>query len=87
MATKRTHSYTVAITTVGGTTVTATDTATAKNGYTAYQQLQHHETVVIVGEESDTYVPFDAIDHAVVTKTSATAEYEDANCVVTSESE
>ena len=87
MATKRINSYTVTVYTLGGGEFSASDSADAKNGYNAYQQLLHHEMIVIVGDEADVYIPFHAVDHAVVSHSTETAEYSDNNCVVASESE
>lgn len=87
MATKRINSYSVTVYTLGGGEFTATDSADAKNGYNAFQQLLHHDTIVIVGDEADVYIPFHAVDHATVSHSAETAEYNDKNCVVASESE
>ena len=89
MAKKRIHTYKVVITTVGGNTITADDGSYVSCGYDAYKNLINHETVVVrgAGTTVGTFIPFESIDNAVVTMESTTDEYEDANCVVTSESE
>ena len=93
MAKKRVYQYTVVFTTVGGTTLTAMDSDGLPFGTIAYQNLIHHETVLVktatIGDSgleiTDTYIPFDSIDHAVVTKTVQLVDYEDTNCAVSAE--
>lgn len=81
MASKTQYSYTVKVVTLGGNEFTATDGEASKAGYGAYQQFLRHDTVEIPGESNTVYVPFHAIDHIEVTKTSSSAEYTDDTCV------
>lgn len=89
MAQKREYRYTVAVTTVGGTTFTAADGQGVKHGTVAFQNLIHHETVLVTTVDgavaTENYIPFDSIDHASVTRVVALVDYEDANCAVSAE--
>ena len=64
----------VVITTQGNYSVTADDATVAGQGTAAYTALENHRDVVVKGEEDIKVIPFDAIDHAVVTLTSATVD-------------
>lgn len=80
MATKRIWNYTVEVHTTGGQTFTAQ----LANGAEVYKQLIHHEMLEIKTSESTiTYVPYESVDYAVVTKTTQVSDYEDATCVET----
>lgn len=57
---------TLTITTIGGSTITAADTADSPVGSAALSQFENFQTMVIPGESSTTYVPFHAVDHIVV---------------------
>ena len=70
----------VVITTQAAFTATADDSVVAGQGSAAYTAIQAHRDVYIDGE-TRTYIPFDAIDHAVVTITQATVDDpEDPTC-------
>ena len=81
MAERIKHTYEVTVNTIGGGTFTATDTDDSRAGYAAYQYILHGDTVKIPGENSDTLIPYHAIDYAVVTDTTSTEEYTDDTCV------
>lgn len=81
MASKKQYTYTVTVKTIGGTTVTATDTAAAKVAYAAYQQFLAGQVMEIPGNDGTTYIPYHAVDSVVVSFTSASAEYTDDTCV------
>lgn len=81
MASKTQYTYTVKVVTLGGNEFTATDSATSKAGYGAYQQFLRKDIVEIPGEGKTTYVPYHAINYVEVSKTSSSATYEDNTCV------
>lgn len=63
----------VVITTKAAFAATADDSVVAGQGSAAYTALQAHRDVYIVGA-TRTFIPYDAIDHAVVTITQATVD-------------
>lgn len=70
----------VVITTQAGFSATASDATVAGQGSAAYGALQAHRDIYIAGE-TITFIPYDAIDHAVITITQATVDDpEDATC-------
>lgn len=75
----------VVITTAAGFTATASDATVAGQGSAAYTALQGHRDIYIAGE-TITFIPYEAIDHAVITITQATVEDpEDPTCPTTEE--
>ena len=72
---------TVVITPFVGDAITATDTATVPAGSQALAAFEAHETVVVVGDDSITYIPFHAIATVVVSVSeSDTITKPDAVC-------
>lgn len=68
MATKyKKNLLTLTIKTVGGTTVTATDTVDDPAASDARSQFQSFTTMVVRGENKKTYIPFHAVDTIEVT--------------------
>lgn len=80
MAKVMNSSIEIKIVDLGGHEFTATDTEEAKVGSLAFQLFSHHETVEIKEENKTTYIPFHAICHVEVTKTSSEEEVEDDTC-------
>ena len=74
------HNITIAVTTKGGQTFSVSDTDEKKNGTYALMQLEKGETIKIVADSNTTYIPFNAVDNAVVSKTVNTVDIEDDNC-------
>lgn len=64
---------TLTIKTIGGTTITAADTATEAIGSNALAQFENFQTMAITTESGVTYVPFHAVDNIAV----AVAQSED----------
>lgn len=62
----------VVVTTQAGFSVTADDSVNNGQGNAAYQALQHNRDVYVDDGTNHTYVPFGAVDHAVITLTMAT---------------
>ena len=58
---------TITVKTLGGTTVSVSDTATSTAASNALAQFEAGQTMVIKGEEKTTYVPFHAVDSIEVT--------------------
>ena len=81
MATKLVNTVEVTVYTFGGGEFTATDGEGSKAGTNAFYAFEHGNVIEIPGEGSTTYVPYHAIDHITVTKTSESATYEDDTCV------
>lgn len=76
------NSYSVEITTGGSYTATADDSVVAGQGAAAVAAIEGRHDVKILTATGFIFIPFDAIDHAVVTLTRATAEApEDETCV------
>ena len=71
----------VKITDIGGHEFTATDTDEVKAGSLAFNLFMAGDVVEIKGENDTTYVPYHAIDHVVVTRTSSEEEITDDTCV------
>lgn len=82
MATVKKDMLTVKFTTFSGFTATATDVEGKMYGTSALGQFKAEKTVLIPGDEQDTYIPFHAIDHAIVTKSEIDVDVTDKNCVV-----
>lgn len=80
MASKKQFTYEVTVFTLGGGEFTATDTETAKAGYSAWQSFLRGDVIEIPGESGTTYVPYHAIDHIVVASESTDATYTDDTC-------
>lgn len=68
----------ITITTIGGGTITATDTAADPVASNALYEFEQFKTMHIKGTENTTLVPFHAVDHIVVTTSSASVEKSDA---------
>lgn len=81
MATINKPYYSVAVTTIGGYSHTFADTATLKNGKSAWDALQRAVDIKIDDGTNTYFIPFHAVDHAVLTITS-TQETKpvDVNC-------
>lgn len=72
----------VVITTQAGFSATADDAVSAGQGTAAYGALENHRDVVIAAETEKTFVPYHAVDHAVITFTRSTVDDpEDPTCV------
>lgn len=72
----------VVISTGAGFSVTADDAVLAGQGTAAYGALENGRDVVVANATEKTYVPYHAIDHAVVTLTLSTVDDpEDPTCV------
>ena len=67
----------IAITTVGGATINAADTATEPIASNALAEFEAFRTMHIKGEENVTLVPFHAVDNIVVTESTAQVEKAD----------
>lgn len=57
----------VVVTTQGAYTATFDDSANAGVGASAYAALQAHQDIVGVVGDDTIFIPFEAVDHAVVT--------------------
>lgn len=76
------NSYSVEITTGGSYTATANDATVEGQGAAAVAAIEGHQDVKILTSTGFIYIPYGAIDHAIVTLTRATAEApEDETCV------
>lgn len=72
----------VEITTAAGFTVTADDAAAGGQGTAAYSALEAGRDQHIVDGSNITYVPYGAVDHAIITLTQATVpDPTDPTCV------
>lgn len=72
----------VVITTQGNFSVTADDAVRSGQGTAAYGALENRRDVVVDNGTERTFVPYGAIDHAVVTLTMTTvADPVDPTCV------
>lgn len=72
----------VEITTGAGFTATADDSVTFGVGSSAWATLQAQCDVQIMGDGEITFIPFHAVDHAIVTITRTEVEDpEDPTCV------
>ena len=67
----------IVITTVGGATINAADTATDPIASNALAEFEAFQTMHIKGEENVTLVPFHAVDNIVVTENTAQVEKAD----------
>ena len=68
----------IVVTTLGGETVNASDTATAPIASDALRDFEGFGIMHIKGEDSTTLVPFHAVDNIVVTETKEDATKPDA---------
>ena len=76
------NTFRAEITTGGDYTATADDSVKAGVGAAAVAALEGHQDIKILTETGYIYIPYAAVDHAVVTLTRATAEApEDETCV------
>lgn len=74
----------VEITTSANFAITADDAVVSGQGTAAYSALEAHRDQHIVSGSNITFIPFHAIDHAVITLTQVTeADPVDPTCVVT----
>lgn len=72
----------VDVTTAAGFTATADDAVLAGQGTAAYGALEAGRDVIVATATEKTYVPYAAIDHAVVTFTlSQVTDPDDPACV------
>lgn len=72
----------VVVTTGAGFSVTADDAVLAGQGTAAYGALEGGRAIVVADATEKTYVPYHAIDHAVVTFTlSQVTDPDDPTCV------
>lgn len=78
MATFKKPLKSITVKTIGGTTVTATDTASEPIASNALAEFEMFKTMHIKGENKVTLVPFHAVDSIEVTETSADVEKADA---------
>lgn len=67
----------ITVTTVGGQTVSAADTATAPIASNALAEFEAFHTMHIPGENNETLIPFHAVDNIVVTKSTASVTKDD----------
>lgn len=73
----------VEITTAANFTVTADDAVVAGQGTAAYSALEAGRDQHIVNGANITFIPYHAVDHAIITLTQATvADPDDPTCVV-----
>lgn len=71
----------VVITTAASFSVTADDSVKDGQGVAAYSALQAHRDVYVDDGTNITFIPFQAVDHAVITKTMTTvADPQDDTC-------
>lgn len=71
---------TIAVKTLGGTEVTATDTAEKSIASNALAEFEAFQTMHIPGEEGTTLIPFHAVDSIVVTVSAEEVTRADAYC-------
>lgn len=72
----------VVVTTGAGFSVTADDAVLAGQGTAAYGALEGGRDIVVADATEKTYVPYNAVDHAVVTFTlSQVTDPDDPTCV------
>lgn len=72
---------TITVKTLGGTTVTAADTATEPIASNALMEFEAYKTMHIkTGEAEVTEIPFHAVDSIVVATTTQSATRADAYC-------
>ena len=71
---------TIAVKTLGGTTVNASDTATDPIASNALAEFEAFQTMHIKTTDGMTEIPFHAVDSIVVTTTTQSATRADAYC-------
>lgn len=72
----------VVVTTAASFSVTADDSVLAGQGTAAYGAIENHRDVIVSNGTEKTFIPYHAIDHAVVTFTlSQVEDPEDPTCV------
>lgn len=69
---------TIAVKTLGGTTINAADTASDPIASNALAEFEAFRTMHIKGENNVTLVPFHAVDSIVVTESTSDVEKADA---------
>lgn len=74
---------TIAVKTVGGTTVNAADTATEPIASNALYEFENFKTMHIRTEDGMTLVPFHAVDTITVTEAATDVTKADAYCADT----
>ena len=67
----------IVITTIGGNTINASDTASDPIASDALSQFDSFQTMVVRGNGSVTKIPFHAVDNIVVTSTTSEVSRED----------
>ena len=77
----------IVVTTLGGTTINAADTATDPIASDALRDFEAYETMHIRTANGETLVPFHAVDNIVVTASTTELTRSDAYCVEESSSE
>lgn len=88
MATYNKPLYSVAVTTLGGNEFTIADTSSSNSGSAAVAAIEHKADIRTEESGTITIIPYHAIDNAVVTVSSSSADYPvDANCPEEEESE
>ena len=76
------QSVKVVVTTIQGFTVTADDAVLNGQGTSAYGAIENRKDVTVRNGDESTFVPYRAIDHAVITFTMSTVDDpEDPTCV------
>lgn len=70
MATYNKPLKSIVVKTIGGNTINASDTATAKVASDALSEFEMFKTMHIKGENKVTLVPFHAVDNIEVTETT-----------------
>lgn len=78
MATYNKKLNTITVKTLGGTTVTAADTASKPIASDALAAFERFETMKIVGEDKITLIPFHAVDSIEVTESKSEVTKPDA---------
>lgn len=74
------ESYKVSISTKEGSSYTADDATFAGAGTGAYQALLQKRDCMFKTADGMAFVPFGAVDHAIITVTSSEEEVTDSNC-------
>ena len=71
----------IAVKTIGGTEVSASDTTTSPIASNALKEFEAFKTMhIVTGEGEMTLIPFHAVDSIVVTTTTESVERPDAYC-------
>ena len=77
------YNKTLAITTIGGYTVSVSDATVAGVASSVYDAMFRKEDLHFNNGTNEVFIPFHAIDHVIITSATATADDPvDANCTV-----